>query len=150
MRRIARCLILAVPLLATGAVAQDRSAAPHEWLYGSWTGGIFPPSDTEGPRCTAQPSVIFTREIVMRVGMLDPAYRQRGIETVAGRPDGTTFRFTPAAPAGMAARLPPDFGFGCPGGPDMLEVQRLGPDEIAFPNCSEMPSPLRRCGSPNR
>lgn len=147
MRRIARCLMLLAPLLAGGAAAQDRPAAPHDWLFGSWTGGIFPPADTEGPRCTAQPTVIFTREIVMRVGLLDPAYRQRGIETVAAREDGATFRFTPA---GMTGRLPPDVGFGCPGGPDTLEVRRLGPDEIEFPNCRDMPSPLRRCGSPNR
>ena len=36
------------------------------------------------------------------------------------------------------------------GGPDTLEVEQVGPDEIVFPNCREMPSPLRRCGSPNR
>ncbi len=152
MRRIARCLILGLPLLASGAVAQDRNAVPHDWLFGSWTGGIFPPTDTEGPRCTAQPTVIFTRDVVMRVGLLDLAYRQRVIETVATRADGASFRFSPAAPGGsaMAARLPPDIGFGCPGGPDTLEVQRLGPDEIVFPECREMPSPLRRCGSPNR
>lgn len=147
MRRIARCLILAAPLLTGAAAAQDRPAPPHAWLFGSWTGGLFPPADTEGPRCAGQPTVIFTREIVMRVGLLDPAYRQRGIETVAMREDGATFRFSPA---GAPGRLPPDIGFGCPGGPDELEVRRLGPDEIAFPNCRDMPSPLRRCGSPNR
>jgi len=146
MRRLARCLILAAPLLASGAEAQNHPAPPHEWLFGSWTGGFFPPTDTMGPRCTAQPTVIFTRDLVLRVGILDPAYRQRVIETVAVRPDGATFRFTPAG----AGLLPPDIGFGCPDGPDSLDVQRLGPDEIAFPNCRDMPSPLRRCGSPNR
>jgi len=150
MRRFARCLILAVPLLATGAAAQ-QSQAPHEWLFGSWTGGIFPPTDTEGPRCTAQPTVIFTRDLVLRTGILDPLYRQRVIETVAARQGGASFRFQPAGPPGAAGRgLPPDVGFGCPGGPDVLEVQQTGPDEITFPSCREMPSPLRRCGSPNR
>jgi hypothetical protein len=147
MRRLAQCLVIAAPLLVTGAAAQ-QPAAPHDWLFGSWTGGLFPAGDTEGARCLAQPSVIFTRDIVMRTGILDPAYRQRAIETVAVRADGASFRFMPVAPAGT--RLPPDIGFGCPGGPDTLEVQRIGPDEIAFPECREMPSPLRRCGSPNR
>ncbi|MBR0658760.1 hypothetical protein [Neoroseomonas oryzicola] len=150
MRRLARCLLLAAPLLAAGASAQDRPPAPHEWLFGSWTGGIFPPADTEGARCLGQPTVIFTRDVVMRTALLDPSYRQRLIETVATREDTASFRFTPAAPGGMASRLPADFGFGCPGGPDELIVQRVGPDEITFPNCREMPSPLRRCGAPNR
>ncbi|GGJ16275.1 hypothetical protein [Neoroseomonas lacus] len=165
MRHIARCLILAAPLLATSAVAQRapapaqppataaapapaQSATPHEWLFGSWTGGLYPPGETEGSRCFAQPTVIFTREVVMRSGILDPAYRQRFLETAATRPGATSFRFIPAAPAG--SRLPPEIGFGCPGGPDTLEVEQVGPDEIVFPNCREMPSPLRRCGSPNR
>lgn len=147
MRRLARCLFLAAPLIAGGAAAQQPSA-PHEWLFGSWTGGIFPPTDTEGPRCTAQPTVIFTREVVMRAGLLDPTYRQRLIETVATRDGRATFRFQPVG--GMGARLPPDIGFGCPGGPDELVVEQTGPDEITFPNCRDMPSPLRRCGSPNR
>lgn len=149
MRRIARCLILVAPLLAVGASAQERPPAPHEWLFGSWTGGIFPPTDTESPRCYAQPTVIFTRDIVFRAALLDPSYRQRLIETVATRDDTATFRFSPAAPPNMASRLPNDFGFGCPGGPNELVVERLGPNEIAFPGCREMPSRLRRCGSPN-
>ncbi len=165
MRHIARCLILAVPLLAGTALAQragtpsappaSRPAAPaapnappHEWLFGSWTGGIYPPGDTESARCFGQPTVIFTREAVLRSGILDPAYRQRFIETVVSRAGGATFRFIPAVPAG--GRVPPEIGFGCPGGPDELEVEQSGPNEIVFPNCREMPSPLRRCGSPNQ
>ncbi|MBR0650420.1 hypothetical protein GXW78_12160 [Roseomonas terrae] len=165
MRRIARCLILAAPLIATAASAQRapspapapapaapapaaRTPVPHEWLFGSWTGGLFPAGETEGARCFAQPTVIFTREVVMRTGILDPAYRQRLIETVATGAGATSFRFVPAGPSG--SRVPPEIGFGCPGGPDSLEVEQVGPDEIAFPNCREMPSPLRRCGSPNR
>ena len=164
MRRIARCLMLAAPLLATAALAQRSPAPPaapapaappaaanipipHEWLFGAWTGGLYPAGDTEGPRCLAQPSVIFTREVVMRTGILDPAYRQRFVETVSSGAGTTTFRFIPAAPSG--SRLPPEIGFGCPGGPDSLDVQQVGPNEIVFPNCREMPSPLRRCGSPN-
>jgi hypothetical protein len=145
-RRLACSLILAAPFLARPAPAQ-QPVAPHEWLFGSWTGGMFPAADTIGPRCTAQPTVIFTRDVVLRSGLLDPAYRQRIIETVVTRADGATFRFTPL-PGG--ARLPPDIAFGCPAGPDVLEVRRIGPDEIAFPECRDFPSPLRRCGSPER
>lgn len=147
-RRLACSLILAAPFLARTAPAQ-QPVAPHEWLFGSWTGGMFPAADTIGPRCTAQPTVIFTRDVVLRSGLLDPAYRQCIIETVVTRADGATFRFSPLPGAGMA-RLPPDIAFGCPAGPDVLEVRRIGPDEIVFPDCRDMPSPLRRCGSPER
>ena len=34
---------------------------------------------------------------------------------------------------------------GCASGPDVLRVERRGPDEIAFPGCGEFPSPLKRC-----
>jgi hypothetical protein len=149
-RRLACSLLLALPMLAAPAIAQ-APVAPHDWLFGSWTGGMFPAADTIGPRCTAQPTVIFTRDVVLRSGLLDPAYRQRIIETVVTRADGATFRFSPIAPPGTnIARLPPDIAFGCPGGPDVLEVRRVGPDEIVFPDCRDMPSPLRRCGSPER
>jgi hypothetical protein len=149
-RRFALKLILAAPVLASPALAQGQ-VAPHEWLFGSWTGGMFPAADTIGPRCTAQPTVIFTRDVVLRSGLLDPAYRQRIIETVVTRDDGATFRFSPVVPpGGSVARLPPDIAFGCPAGPDVLEVRRIGPHEIFFPDCRDMPSPLRRCGSPER
>ena len=45
----------------------------------------------------------------------------------------------------FGGRLPPDIGFGCGGSPDVLRVQRRGPDEIAFPDCADFPSPLKRC-----
>ena len=85
----------------------------------------------------------------MRTGILDVGYRQRGIETVAGAADGVQFRFVPAAPSGtLASRLPPDIGFGCAGNPDTLNVERRGPNEIAFPGCTDFPLALRRCGAP--
>ena len=149
-RRFACSLILAAPLLAAPAIAQ-APVAPHEWLFGSWTGGMFPPPTPSARAAPRQPTVIFTRDVVLRSGLLDPAYRQRIIETVVTRADGATFRFSPVVPPGTAAaRLPPDIAFGCPGGPDTLEVLRVGPDEIVFPDCRDMPSPLRRCGSPER
>lgn len=139
-------LVAAAALTLTGASAQQGDP-PHAWVFGSWTGGMFPPTDTEGPRCTAQPSVIFTRDLVMRAPTLDLAYRQRFIETVTAGTDSLDFRLVPLAPQAtpLGPRLPPDIGFGCPGGPNTLQVERRGPDEIVFPNCAEFPSPLRRC-----
>ncbi len=120
---------------------------PHGFLFGSWTGGIYPAVDTEGPACFAQPTAVFTRDVVMRVSSLDVAYRQRLIETAAPAPNGgVEFRLAPASVSvpSVGGRLPPDSGFGC-AEPDLLQVERHGPDEISFPNCAEFPSHLRRC-----
>ncbi len=155
MRRWAKGLavgltVLAMPLLLGPAGAQQRQGPPHEWVFGAWTGGQFPAVDTEGPACFGQPTVIFTRDIVMRSSLLDVAYRQRTIETAAVRPNGLEFRFSPvAAPGGpLGGRVPPDFGFGCAGNPDVLVVERRNDNEIVFPNCSDFPAPLRRCTTP--
>jgi hypothetical protein len=150
MRRavLARGVLVVAMVLALGAGGSaQQGEPPHAWVFGSWTGGIFPPGDTEGPRCTGQPSVIFTRDVVMRSSVFDVAYRQRLIETVAAEPATLEFRFVPMQPQStpFGARLPPDAGFGCPAGPNVLRVERRGPDEIVFPDCAEFPSPLRRC-----
>ncbi len=139
--------LLATTALAGSGLAQPGGDPPHAWVFGSWTGGIYPPTDTEGPRCTGQPTVIFTRDVVMRASAFEIPYRQRLIETVAAEPNALEFRFVPAPPQNtpFGARLPNDVGFGCPVGPNGLRVERRGPDEIAFPNCSDFPSPLRRC-----
>lgn len=153
MRRWALLLALGLPLAGPmDAGAQQRQGPPHEWTFGAWTGGLFPALDADGPSCFGSPTVIFTRDIVMRVSVLDTAYRQRTIETVALQPDGLEFRFTPLAPAGgpLGNRLPPDVGFGCGGNPNVLKVERKGPDEIAFPGCSEFPSTLKRCTAGSR
>ena len=50
----------------------------------------------------------------------------------------------------FGGRVPPDAGFGCEGGMDVLRVERRGPDEIVFPDCREFVSPLKRCGAPSR
>ena len=93
------------------------------------------------------PTVIFTRDVVMRATALDTAYRQRTIETVALQPNGLEFRFIPLQPmpGPLGARLPPDIGFGCGDNPNVLRIERRGPDEIVFPGCNEVPSALRRC-----
>lgn len=140
-------LVAAMALALGGSGAAQQGDPPHAWVFGSWTGGIFPPTDTSGPRCTAQPTVIFTRDVVMRASAFDVPYRQRLIETVAAEPNALEFRFvpTPAQSGPFGARMAPDIGFGCPGGPNALRIERIGPDEIIFPNCSEFPSPLKRC-----
>jgi hypothetical protein len=170
MRRWALLLALGLPLIGSpllgnaDAVAQTRpdtpapapapapprQGPPHEWTFGSWTGGIFPAGDTEGAACIGSPTVIFTRDIVMRVSVLDTAYRERTIETVAQTPNGLEFRFTAAPPVfgPMGPRAAPDAGFGCPGGPNVLRVERKGQNELAFPGCSEFPSSLKRCTAP--
>ncbi len=150
MRRWMLVAAAAAVALGSSAGAQQGTQPgdpPHAWVFGSWTGGIFPPGETSGPSCTGQPSVIFTKDVVLRASIFDVAYRQRIIETVQASPDVLEFRFVPAAgPSGpLASRLPADLGFGCATGPNTLRVERRGPNEIAFPNCADFPSPLQRC-----
>lgn len=153
MRRWAFLLALAAPLAGAvdnaGAQA-NRPPPPHEWVFGSWTGGIYPVSEVDPAACFGAPVVIFTRDIVMRAAVLDTVYHQRAIETAAALPDGgLEFRFSPAAQLArvFGGRLPPDIGFGCGGSPDVLRVRRRGPDEIVFPDCADFPSPLKRCAT---
>jgi hypothetical protein len=161
MRRAALCLIvvaLATPLvakMATMAHAQkpQASAIPHAWLFGSWTGGLFPvPANLTAQACLAQPVVIFTRDLVLRATLTDAIYHQRIIETVRSEPNATDFRFAPGVDptAGMEAGLfgiqapRPQAGFGC-ANPDMLHVVRRSDNEIVFEGCKDFPEPLIRC-----
>lgn len=140
-------LVVVAALGLGGSAGAQQGDPPHAWVFGSWTGGVFPPGETSGPRCTGQPSVIFTRDVVLRASVFDVPYRQRLIETVASSPEALEFRLVPvpAQSGPLGARLPNDIGFGCPGGPNALRVERRGPNEIVFPNCAEFPSPLLRC-----
>ena len=139
---------LALGLGLTPGAAQAPQP-PHAWIFGSWTGGFFPATETSGPDCAGQPSVIFTRDVVMRSSPLEVPYRQRMIETASAQPDGLTIRLASLVPPGdpRARSVPANFGFGCDGDPNLLRIERRGPDEIAFPNCSEFPAPLKRCVS---
>ncbi|WP_159997020.1 hypothetical protein [Roseomonas sp. 18066] len=134
---------LALGLGLTPGAAQAPQP-PHAWIFGSWTGGYFPATETRGADCAGQPSVIFTRDVVMRSSPLDIPYRQRLIETASAEPNGLTIRLAPLAPPGSRS-LPPGIGFGCDGDPNLLRIERRGPDEIVFPNCAEFPAPLKRC-----
>ncbi|MFC3000704.1 hypothetical protein [Falsiroseomonas tokyonensis] len=140
-------LVAAAAMALGGSAGAQQGDPPHAWVFGSWTGGIYPPGQTSGPSCTGQPAVIFTKDVVLRASVFDVAYRQRLIETVATSPDVLEFRFVPVTgPSGpLASRTPPDIGFGCVTGPNTLRVERRGPNEIVFPNCAEFPSPLQRC-----
>jgi hypothetical protein len=153
MRRIA--LFACLLTLAMPAFAQQPAVPPHAWLFGSWTGGLFPaPVTLNAQECLAQPTVIVTRDSVFRVSVTDPTYVQRLIETVRATPNGAVFRFVtalqPRQPGGMFNLTPQESPleqpFGC-ADPNGLQVQRRGDNEIAFPNCPAMPYPLIRCPS---
>jgi hypothetical protein len=148
MRRLWPILFLVAASLPLSATAQ-RQVPPHAFLFGAWTGGLFPAVDASGPACLAQPSVIFTADVVMRASLTDVAYRQRLVETVSVQGNRFEFRLLPAAPVlgALGARVPPDAGFGCPGGANVLRVERRGEDQIVFPDCAEFVSPLLRCAS---
>jgi hypothetical protein len=151
MRRFA--LLLAAALVLTPAAPRAQTAAPappHAWLFGAWTGGIFPaPSAMTAQQCLAQPTVIFTRDLVMRATLTEATYVQRLIETARLTVNGTEFRFeaapVPPANANLLGLTPPmTVGFGC-SSPDVLHVVRKGENEITFPDCADFPYPLVRC-----
>ncbi len=148
--QLAAALSLALAALPGGASAatQDARQPPHAWLFGTWTGGIFPvPSGLSSQACLSQPVVIFTRDLVLRATLTEQVLTQREIETARSSPQGTEFRFA-AAPGGGSGLLDSGVGrangFGCTS-PDELHVQRRGENEIAFPGCADFPNPLIRC-----
>ena len=102
MRRIA-CLLatlaLAVPAQGQTQTQMQSNQPPHSWLFGAWTGGLFPaPSVLSAQECLAMPVVIFTRDIVMRAVVTDQFYDQRLVETARVTTEGAEFRFTPPLP----------------------------------------------------
>lgn len=150
MRRLARPLaaLLLAGALAPPALAQ-RGQPPHAWLFGTWSGGIFPaPSSMTAEACLSQPVVIFTRDLVLRATLVEQTMTQREIETVRSTATGFEFRFTNVAQRGGgllgAADPASSAGFGCIG-PNQLTVQRRGENEISFPGCDDFPNPLVRC-----
>jgi hypothetical protein len=150
MRRIA--CVFAFLALACPAWAQMQSnLPPHSWLFGAWTGGLFPPPSVLGAQeCLAMPVVIFTRDIVMRAVITDQFYAQRLVETARVTPEGVEFRFAPAPATAPQSPFNPTpdgagvVGFGCIS-PDILRVQRRTENEITFPDCKDFPYPLVRC-----
>lgn len=148
MRR-AVLLSLALLLAAPAPSAFSQGQPPHAWLFGTWTGGLFPPPSTMSTQaCFSQPTVIFTRDLVMRATLTDQSLVQRVIESARAVPGGSEFRFASGA-AVATSRIfgggdTQMVGFGCPT-PDDLVVQKRGENEIAFPGCADFPYPLVRC-----
>ena len=139
-----RFLLTIAVLLAPSAVSAQTE--PHAWLYGAWSGGHTPPVRGTSPAaCLAQPSVIFTRDIVLHTTLLEPVFQQRIIETVRATPEGVEFRLRPVMRGGGPLGAAPGVGFGCGGDPNLLRVRRLEDGEIAFPGCVDFPSPLVSC-----
>ena len=144
--------LLALAALHTAPARAQGNLPPHSWLFGAWTGGLFPPPSTlSAQECLAMPVVIFTRDSVLRAVITDQAYVQRLIETARVTTDGAEFRFsgspmmgTPGpfglSPSGNTAAT----GFGCIS-PDVLQVKRRTENEISFPGCTDFPYPLVRC-----
>lgn len=155
MRRLVACVICFA--MAADAAAQP-AAPPHAWLFGAWTGGLFPPvPNPTAETCLAQPSVVFTRDVVLRATLTDVIYIQRVVATARTRGQRTDFTFAPL-PAQSGAATDPltglqsaaassGQGFGCAGGPDELHVERKSANEIIFPGCADFPNPLVRCPS---
>lgn len=152
MRRIVSIAAVLLCLVAYPVAAQAPQPPVHSWLFGSWIGGVFPPPVTLSMQeCLAEPTVIFTRDVVMQATMTSPNYVQRLIQTVRATQDGFIFQFNgepPSEQSGVLAEAPtpPEAGFGCANA-DMLTVQRRGDNQIAFPGCSAYPYPLIRCAS---
>ena len=140
------CLACAIP--ADAQQQQQQQQQPQTFLLGEWTGGLFPPPTViSADQCLAQPTVIFTRDTVMRASFTEEFYTQRLVETVRGTGNGVVFRFS-AASSSQSPSLTglggDDSGFGCDS-PDELHVERMGPNQISFPNCKDFPFPLVRC-----
>ncbi len=158
MRRIALRLAATVSLLLAGAVlpysspaARAQGGVPvHAFLFGAWTGGLFPPPSTvTAQQCLAAPTIIFARDLVLRLTFTDLLYIQRIIETARGTGSGWEFRFAPVPTPAGSQTMPgmagaADEGFGCDS-PDVLRVQRLTANEISFPGCKVFPYKLVRC-----
>jgi hypothetical protein len=150
MRHAVTCLPLAAALCAA---AQAQPSPPHAWLFGAWTGGLYPvTAAVAGQACLGQPTVIFTRDVVLRAQLTTPTYVQRLIVTARAAGGQTELQFTPSVDAeatldkGLVGLDPPEAapGFGCENA-DVLHVRRLSDTEIAFPGCKEFPEKLVRC-----
>ena len=143
-RIVGACLAVLLALPVTEARSQNLP--PHAWLFGTWTGGLFPvPERMSSQACFSQPVVIFTRDLVMRATLTQQELTQRLVETARATPGGTEFRFAAAAQlSSMFGAAQGVVGFGC-ATPNELTVQRVSENEISFPGCADFAYPLVRC-----
>ena len=155
MHRRAACFLtlIAMPALAASPVsAQPRprreaapvaqttvqsAAPPHAFLFGTWTGGLFPVLDSMLEQdCRTQPTVGFSKDVVGHASLTASSLVPREVETVRTTPAGAEFRFTPSDADPV--------GFGCEN-PNVLHVERNKDGSISFPHCAAFPYPLQRC-----
>jgi hypothetical protein len=150
MRRTALALLATLML---SAPSHAQSGGPHSWLFGEWTGGLFPvPESMSAQACLGQPTVIFARDVVLRAVLTDVTFTQRVIVTARTTAGQTDIQFTPALDSlaatsnGLLGLDQPKAaaGFGCES-EDVLHVRRLSENQIVFPGCKEFPNPLVRC-----
>ena len=97
---------LACAMLAPVA-GSAQNLPPHAWLFGTWSGGMFPPIAGLSPQaCFSQPVVIFTRDLVVRATLTEQTLAQRVVETARSSSGGVEFRFavTGAAAVPLARR----------------------------------------------
>ena len=127
---------------ARETVASRPSGPPHAWLFGTWTGGLFPVLEgMVAQDCRTQPTVAFGQDVVGHSNLTSAGMTRRVIETVRTSPAGAEFRFTPEeADAGS---------FGCEDA-NVLHVARESGETITFPHCAAFPYPLQRCPAPAR
>ena len=124
------------------APAARSSGPPHAWLFGTWTGGLFPVLDGMVEQdCRTQPTVVFAQDVVGHASLTGSGLIRRVIETVRTTPAGAEFRFSPEATDAGA--------FGCED-INELHVARETDSTITFPHCAGFPYPLQRCPMPSR
>jgi hypothetical protein len=152
-RGAARVSAAAIGLLALalpGGGVRAQGAPPHAWLFGSWTGGLYPaPTQLTAESCLAHPVVIFAQDIVLRATLTDVQFVQEVVATARETPRGVDIAFVPGGPPQEAGLMglsgpPPVMGFGC-ASPNLLHVERRSANEISFPGCADFPNPLVRC-----
>ncbi len=136
MRRAAFCLALLAmlghaaakphPASTPSPAPQIPKGPPHAWLFGTWTGGLFPVLDGKlAEDCHTQPTVGFGKDLVTHASLLGGAMSEQTIETVRTTPTGAEFRFAPGGDASSS--------FGCES-PNVLHVARENSNKINFPH----------------